>query len=67
MPYEYLKIEKGDGIAVVILDRPPVNSLNAKAYQEIHDAFCECEQDDSIRAPSSSRERERRYSLPASM
>jgi enoyl-CoA hydratase len=32
------------------LDRPPVNSLNAKAYQEIHDAFCECEQDDSIRA-----------------
>ena len=32
------------------MDRPPVNSLNAKAYQEIHDAFCECEQDDSIRA-----------------
>ncbi|MBP1745553.1 MAG: hypothetical protein H6Q54_168, partial [Deltaproteobacteria bacterium] len=28
MPYEYLKIEKSDGIAVITLDRPPVNSLN---------------------------------------
>jgi hypothetical protein len=40
MAYEYLKIEKGEGIAVVTLDRPPVNSLNVKAYQEIHDASC---------------------------
>jgi enoyl-CoA hydratase/carnithine racemase len=50
MPYEYLKIEKGEGIAVVTLDRPPVNSLNVKAYQEIYDAFCECEKDDSVGA-----------------
>jgi enoyl-CoA hydratase len=50
MAYENLKLEKGEGIAVVTLDRPPVNSLNVKAYQEIYDAFCECEQDDSIGA-----------------
>jgi enoyl-CoA hydratase len=50
MPYEYLKIEKEEGIAIVTLDRPPVNSLNITAYQEIHDAFSECEQDESIGA-----------------
>lgn len=50
MSYEHLKIEKGEGIAVVTLDRPPVNSLNKKSYQEIFDAFCECENDDSIGA-----------------
>ena len=50
MPYEYLKIEKGDGIAVITLDRPPVNSLNITAYQEIHDAFFECESDDTVGA-----------------
>ena len=50
MPYEYLKIEKEEGIAVVTLDRPPVNSLNVTAYQEIYNAFAECEQDESIGA-----------------
>jgi enoyl-CoA hydratase len=50
MPYEYLKIAKEEGIAVVTLDRPPVNSLNATAYREIYDAFCECEKDDSVGA-----------------
>jgi enoyl-CoA hydratase len=50
MPYEYLKIEKEEGIAIVTLDRPPVNSLNITAYQEIYDAFSECEQDESIGA-----------------
>jgi enoyl-CoA hydratase len=50
MPYEYLKLEKEEGIAIVTLDRPPVNSLNATAYQEIHDAFCECEKDSSVGA-----------------
>lgn len=50
MAYEYLKIEKGDGIALVTLDRPPVNSLNITAYQEIYDVFCDCEKDDSVGA-----------------
>jgi enoyl-CoA hydratase len=40
MAYESLILEKEDGIAIVKLNRPPVNSLNVQAYQEIYDAFC---------------------------
>lgn len=50
MAYEYLKIEKEEGIAVVTLDRPPVNSLNVTAYQELYNAFCECDEDPSVGA-----------------
>ena len=50
MAYESLILEKEDGVAIVKLNRPPVNSLNVQAYQEIHDAFCEAEKDDSIGA-----------------
>jgi len=50
MAYEYLKNEKGEGIAVVTLDRPPVNSLNVTAYQELYSAFCECDEDPSVGA-----------------
>ncbi len=50
MAYEYLKIDKQDGIAVVTLDRPPVNSLDATAYREIYNAYCECEEDESVGA-----------------
>jgi enoyl-CoA hydratase/carnithine racemase len=37
MDYETLLVEKEGNVAVVKLNRPPVNSLNAKAYQEIYD------------------------------
>jgi enoyl-CoA hydratase len=50
MNYETLSIEKGENIAVVKLNRPPVNSLNAKAYQEIYDVFCDLEKDESVKA-----------------
>jgi len=50
MNYETLTVEKEENIALVRLNRPPVNSLNAKAYKEIYDAFCELEKDDSIKA-----------------
>lgn len=50
MAYETLIIEKEEGVAIVKLNRPPVNSLNAKAYNEIYDVFCELENDDSVRA-----------------
>jgi enoyl-CoA hydratase len=50
MAYETLIVEKEEGIAIVKLNRPPVNSLNAKAYDEIYDAFCELEKDDSVGA-----------------
>ncbi len=50
MAYDTLIVEKEEGIAVVKLNRPPVNSLNTKAYSEIYDAFTEIENDDEIRA-----------------
>jgi len=50
MGYETLLVEKEDNIAVVKLNRPPVNSLNVKAYQDIYDAFCDLEKDDAIKA-----------------
>lgn len=50
MNYETLTIEKDENIAIVRLNRPPVNSLNAKAYNEIYDAFCELEKDDKIKS-----------------
>lgn len=50
MDYETLTIEKEENIAVLRLNRPPVNSLNAKAYEEIYDAFCRLEKDDKVKA-----------------
>ena len=50
MAYESLLVEKEEGVAIVKLNRPPVNSLTVKAYQEIYDAFCELEKDDSVQA-----------------
>ncbi len=50
MAYETLIVEKEEAVAIVKLNRPPVNSLNTKAYSEIYDAFCELEKDDSVRA-----------------
>ena len=50
MDYETVLVEKGENIAVVKLNRPPVNSLNVKAYQDIYDVFCDLEKDDSVKA-----------------
>jgi enoyl-CoA hydratase len=50
MAYEALLLEKEEGVAIVKLNRPPVNSLTVGAYREIYDAFCELEKDDSVRA-----------------
>jgi enoyl-CoA hydratase len=50
MAYESLLVEKEEGVAIVKLNRPPVNSLTVKAYQELYDAFCELEKDDSVQA-----------------
>jgi enoyl-CoA hydratase len=50
MTYETLLIEKEEGVALVKLNRPPLNSLSAQMYNEIHDAFYEFEKDDAIKA-----------------
>ncbi len=43
-------LEREEAVAIVKLNRPPVNSLNVKAYTELYDAFDELEKDDSVRA-----------------
>ena len=50
MSYETLLVEKEGNVAIVKLNRPPVNSLNVKAYGDIYDAFCELEKDASVKA-----------------
>jgi len=50
MAYEFLLIEKEDGVAVVKLNRPPANPLNTQVYGELYDAFTELEKDDSVGA-----------------
>ncbi len=50
MAYETLIVEKEDGIAIVKLNRPPMNPLNTKVYSEIYEAFCELEEDTSVGA-----------------
>jgi len=50
MDYETVLVEKGENIAVIKLNRPPVNSLNVRAYQDIYDVFCDLEKDDSVKA-----------------
>ncbi|MCX5807009.1 MAG: enoyl-CoA hydratase-related protein [Proteobacteria bacterium] len=48
MAYETLLIEKEEGVAIVKLNRPPVNSLNAQAYTDVYNAFCDLENDESV-------------------
>jgi enoyl-CoA hydratase len=50
MAYQYLLIEKEAGVAVVTLNRPPANPLNAQVYDELYDAFCGLERDDAVGA-----------------
>ena len=50
MAYATLLIEKEGTVAIVKINRPPVNSLNAAAYQDLYDAFCELEKDDTVNA-----------------
>jgi enoyl-CoA hydratase len=48
MAYETLIVEKEEGIAIVKLNRPPVNSLSAKSYGDLYEAFSELEMDDGV-------------------
>lgn len=50
MAYETLLVEKEGNVAIVKLNRPPVNSLNVKAYGDIYNAFCELEKDPEVKA-----------------
>lgn len=48
--YEFLLCEKEGHIAVVTINRPPVNPLSTQVFQELAAAFSELDQDDGVRA-----------------
>jgi enoyl-CoA hydratase len=49
MAYETLILEKEGEVALVKLNRPPVNTLNGKAYEELYEAFSALEKDEGVR------------------
>jgi enoyl-CoA hydratase len=50
MGYETLIVEREDKVGIIKLNRPPVNPLNTKVYNEIYDIISEFEKDDDIGA-----------------
>ena len=50
MSYETLLLDKQGPVAVLKMNRPPVNPLNIKLYLEMYDALCELEKDESVAA-----------------
>ena len=50
MSYEYLICEIYDKVAVVTINRPPVNPLNTKVFNELSNLFGELEADNQVRA-----------------
>jgi enoyl-CoA hydratase/carnithine racemase len=49
MKQEYIFSEIADHIAVVTINRPPVNALNSDAYGELFETFYKLSKDDSVR------------------
>jgi len=50
MSYETLLLEKQGPVAIIKMNRPPVNPLNIKLYLEMYDMLCELEKDESVAA-----------------
>jgi enoyl-CoA hydratase len=49
MEYNNLILEKEDELAIVKINRPPVNALNSEVVTEIHQMFDELEKDDQVK------------------
>src|SRR5215831_10384271 len=50
MSFETLLLERGDGHAVVTLNRPPANTISAQLVLELEDAVEELARDEAVRA-----------------
>lgn len=49
MPYEYILVEKEDGVAILTMNRPDqLNAMNRQLSAELHDAVKQMEGDDAI-------------------
>jgi len=49
MEYKHLILEKEDELAIVKINRPPVNALNSEVVTEIHQMFDELEKDEQVK------------------
>jgi enoyl-CoA hydratase len=50
MAYETLLLERGDGYAVITLNRPPANTISAQMVHDLETAVSDLGADDSVRA-----------------
>ena len=50
MAYEVIQLIKENGVATITLNRPPMNPLNGRVFQELADAADEIEADNAVRA-----------------
>lgn len=50
MNYNTLLCEINNHVAVVTINRPPVNPLNSQVFRELSDVFAKLDEDDSVRA-----------------
>lgn len=50
MVYEFLKCEINNKVALVTIDRPPVNPLNSEVFQELGELFEELENSEEVSA-----------------
>jgi enoyl-CoA hydratase len=48
--YQFLDVTIDDGIAHVVLDRPPVNAVNQVMYREIEERFSSIAMEDGVQA-----------------
>jgi len=48
--HQYLLCEKEESVAVVTINRPPVNPLSTQVFQELSHIFHELDADDEVRA-----------------
>lgn len=50
MGYETVIVEREGNLGIIKLNRPPVNPLSVKSYQELYDAVCELDGDAGVGA-----------------
>lgn len=50
MAYEVLQLNKENGVAIITLNRPPMNPLNGQVFRELDQAADELQADDTIKA-----------------
>ena len=50
MGYQFLLCEIEENVAVVTINRPPVNPLNTQVLQELHDLMSELEENEDVRS-----------------